>query len=349
MHNYAGNIHIHSTYSDGTGSIEEIAAAANAANLDFVIITDHLTRDGAHEEGKYGRTHVIVGVELNQQANHYLAMDTTALIEDYSPEPQKTIDEVNRQGGFGFLAHPFEKGSHLVTEGAAYPWIDWTVSGFTGIELWNYSSQWKGKATSRWKIFLWYFGDRDAPVKTGPPRQCLKLWDAYTREKPVVGIGGTDAHAIKFRVGFYTMEIFPYRDLFHTINTYICLPEKLHKEVPVARKQIMEALKKGNCYICFDRYRGGYNFYFGAFNGSEEIPMGEKTKLKDKLRLQVKAPQRRSYIRLIRNGELICECKSQHLDYKVSTPGTYRAEVYFCPLFGRRRPWIYSNPVYIEG
>ena len=43
MYNYSGNIHIHSSYSDGTGTIEEIANEANRAGLDFVIITDHLT------------------------------------------------------------------------------------------------------------------------------------------------------------------------------------------------------------------------------------------------------------------------------------------------------------------
>jgi len=33
MFTYAGNIHIHSLYSDGSGTIEEIAASAAAAGL----------------------------------------------------------------------------------------------------------------------------------------------------------------------------------------------------------------------------------------------------------------------------------------------------------------------------
>ena len=41
MFTYAGNIHIHSSYSDGSGSIEEIAKAAAKAGLDYIVITDH--------------------------------------------------------------------------------------------------------------------------------------------------------------------------------------------------------------------------------------------------------------------------------------------------------------------
>ena len=36
-----GAYHVHSTVSDGTGSIDEIAAAAARAGLQFVILTDH--------------------------------------------------------------------------------------------------------------------------------------------------------------------------------------------------------------------------------------------------------------------------------------------------------------------
>ena len=36
-----GAYHVHSSRSDGTGTVDEIAAAAARAGLQFVIITDH--------------------------------------------------------------------------------------------------------------------------------------------------------------------------------------------------------------------------------------------------------------------------------------------------------------------
>ena len=360
MYNYAGNIHIHSTHSDGTSSIEEIAADAKAAGLDYIIITDHHSRAGAHQEGNYGGTHVIVGAEFNEAANHYLALNTTAPVADNSEAPQATIDEVNRQGGFGFLAHPFETGSPLVSNGACYPWTDWSVRGFTGMELWNYSSQWRGKATGKLRIIFWYFLNRDAPVKSGPSPKCLQTWDQYTIDSPVVGIGGTDAHAIKYKVGPFTAEVFPYLDLFHTINTYICLPEKIDFDPQVARSQILDALRVGRCYLCYDRYRSsGRNFYFAA-TGHEikenqenktDMPMGSQASLDSFTSpptLQIKAPHSRAVIRVLRNGETFHKEHGRALSLPVEQPGTYRVEIYHRSLLGRCRPWIYSNPIYFK-
>lgn len=348
MHNYCGSIHIHSNYSDGTGSIPEIAGEANAAGLDFIIITDHQNREGAYEEGNYGKTSVIVGTELNKNRNHYLALGTKSDIEDYDDTPQKTIDEVNRQGGFGFLAHPLEKGSPLVTEGAAFPWTDWSVENFTGIELWNYCSQWRDKALSKQKILYWYLFDRNGPVKEGPPPECKEIWDRLTQKKKVVAIGGTDAHAVHVRLGFFTAVIFPYYDLFRTVNTHIVLHEKLSSDFNMAKEQIFKALREGRCFISFDRYKKSNVFYFGAFNENQEVPMGSETEFSEGISLKITAPSKRSIIRIIKNGKTVCEKNEQHLIYKVPEKGTFRAEVYYKPKWGRPLPWIFSNPVYIK-
>ena len=40
-HEYIGNLHLHTPYSDGHGSHDEIAKAAIDAGLDFIVTTDH--------------------------------------------------------------------------------------------------------------------------------------------------------------------------------------------------------------------------------------------------------------------------------------------------------------------
>lgn len=76
---YSGIIHVHSTYSDGTCSVQEIADIANELDINFVLITDHNTlqpkRDGL--EGWYDRILIGIGCELNddQDQNHYLAFN----------------------------------------------------------------------------------------------------------------------------------------------------------------------------------------------------------------------------------------------------------------------------------
>ena len=41
MHEYIVNLHMHTPYSDGKGTHQEIAKAALHAGLDVVIVTDH--------------------------------------------------------------------------------------------------------------------------------------------------------------------------------------------------------------------------------------------------------------------------------------------------------------------
>ena len=74
MFEYSGAIHMHSTYSDGTGTVPDIMRYANETNLDFAILTDHNTM-GARDDGFekwYNDSMLIVGYEMNElkKKNH---------------------------------------------------------------------------------------------------------------------------------------------------------------------------------------------------------------------------------------------------------------------------------------
>ena len=69
-------IHLHSTYSDGTGTVPQIARAAEKAGVDVVFLTDHdtLAAKDNGEEGWYGNALVLVGEEVSPtDRDHYLA------------------------------------------------------------------------------------------------------------------------------------------------------------------------------------------------------------------------------------------------------------------------------------
>lgn len=54
---YRGAIHIHSTFSDGTGDILEIVSAAKKAGLSWIVVTDHNNLD--IQEGIYSGIYVL--------------------------------------------------------------------------------------------------------------------------------------------------------------------------------------------------------------------------------------------------------------------------------------------------
>lgn len=94
MYEYVGNIHIHSTYSDGGEKIPQIASWAAQAGLDFIVITDHKDLEGLKrkEEGYFDGVLVLVGMEINSARNHYLALDITEVVEPNDDNPQEVIN-----------------------------------------------------------------------------------------------------------------------------------------------------------------------------------------------------------------------------------------------------------------
>ena len=348
---YIGHLHIHSTFSDGTSTVTEIARDALKAGLDFLCITDHNTMGGLDKglEGWHDGVLVLFGTELNMSKNHYLAFGLRKTVPQDEENPQNVIDAVNAGGGFGYLAHPVEKGNPLFMKGRFYAWEDWDVTGFTGLEIWNFGSIWRSAYNSRLQAFFWLLFNSYRPVRFPDP-DGLKAWDSLSRERPVVAYAGSDAHAFYLRLGPLKFCVFPYRYLFRTLNTHILLDAELSGDIGDAREQIFSSLRSGHFFIGSDYLGQTKGFRFSATNhDGEEASMGGEISYSPATVLHITAPSSgRRLIRVIKNGEVVHESNQQALAFKVLKPGTFRVEVYRRPLLGRAVPWIYSNPIYIR-
>ena len=65
------DLHIHTKYSDGIYSVQEIINLAKARNLDVIAITDHDVLKGALEAQAYQNDdlRIIIGMELSTEYN----------------------------------------------------------------------------------------------------------------------------------------------------------------------------------------------------------------------------------------------------------------------------------------
>ena len=139
-----GAIHIHTTFSDGGVSYEELIKTAQTLKLDYIIATDHMSLGGRDSgfEGFHDNLCVLIGYEHHDPdiRNHYLAIGSKKVHQN-SKKPQEYIDAVKKDGGIGFLAHPAEK-RHYFSNLPPYPWNEWQVSGYDGLEIWNQMSDW---------------------------------------------------------------------------------------------------------------------------------------------------------------------------------------------------------------
>ncbi|HEX9036512.1 MAG TPA: PHP domain-containing protein [Ktedonobacterales bacterium] len=106
------DLHMHTRYSDGVGTVEEtLAYALSRTPLDVIAITDHDTiegalraRDLAEHEGY--PLDVIVGEEVSTREGHVLALFLHKRIPP-GLSVERTIELAHEQGGLAVIAHPF--------------------------------------------------------------------------------------------------------------------------------------------------------------------------------------------------------------------------------------------------
>jgi hypothetical protein len=288
---------------------------------------------------------LLVGCEINdrQNKNHYLAFGTNQAFSTRLSAAEY-VKKVKEAGGIGFIAHPHEKRTHM-KEHPSYPWIDWDVDGFTGIEIWNHMSEWMENLTeqNKYQSFL-------HPLKTitAPQKKTLKLWDDLNLKRKVVGVGGVDAHAHKYNLlGFMEVEIFPYKVLFKSIRTHILTNTELKKgrsedALEKAKRVIYDALENGYCFLANDYHGSSKGFRFIGEAEGKVFQMGDKISRVHGVQLKIDVPNPNAEIKLIRNGRVIDSWEGKQITFNVNSRGIYRVEVYL-----NRKAWIFSNHIRI--
>lgn len=346
------NIHIHSTFSDGSGTYSTISRAAAAANLDVIIITDHNVWvkgfEGYYEhDGR--RVLVLTGEEVHDQdrdpqKNHMLVLGAESEMAVYAHNPQNLIDRVHEHNGLSFLAHPDEMDLKLVHE-TDISWVDWTVEGFDGLEIWNHMSEFKTRSRSLFKLLENVFSPKYYAV--GPLKPTLERWDAMIAAgRHVFALGGSDSHMLRYQIGRYIKWIYPYEFHFSCINNHLLIPEPLNGELEHDKRMIYAALRSGSSFVGYDLPASARGFTFTAFTDAKTINMGETLNIQGGGTLQARLPQP-AELRLIKDGKVIYQSSGmERLSYPVHEPGAYRIECYR-EYHGQQRGWIFSNPIFL--
>ncbi len=347
------NLHMHTRYSDGSGTHKDIAAAALKAGVDVVIVTDHNVLVGGFEgyyKDKNKKILMLIGEEVHDQArdpqkNHLLAFGAGRELATFADEPQRLIDSVRDSGGLSFLAHPDDPAAPVFKE-IDISWEDWSVRNYTGIELWNALSELKTVVPS--KLHGAFYAFFPAFVANQPIPSTLARWDELLAGGGrVVAIGGSDAHALHMSMGPFSRVIFPYEFHFRTVNTHVILPEPMSGDVNADKKQIYEAMGQGHCFVGYDMPASTKGFTFTAQGRDKSVMMGDEIPAKGGVTLQAKLPAE-AELHLLKDGVVIQQWKKQMSCTHITTePGVYRIEA-FRRYLGKRRGWIYGNPIYVR-
>jgi hypothetical protein len=210
-------VHVHSTYSDGTATVPEIAAAARRAGAGAVLITDHDTLAARCEEGVHDGVLVLAGVEISAGSAHLLAFDLQDVPRPDGDDPREVCRAVAAAGGFGVAAHPFSAGSRMLPLVAPpHPWPALEDGCCDGLELWSLVTD----TAEGWRTPAEAIRVLRAPEAgpDGPPAHHLAAWDRLCARRRMAAVGGLDAHQSGLRIGRRVLSPMPHDRWFRLLR-----------------------------------------------------------------------------------------------------------------------------------
>jgi len=346
-----GVFHVHTRRSDGTGTVDDVAAAASRAGLEFVIFTDHGDATRPPESPTY-RSGVLCidAVEISTTGGHYAALGLGPAPYPLAGEPRDVADDVRRLGGFGIVTHPLSAKLDL-------KWTGWDAQ-IDAIEWLSGDSVWRDASLPRLLGAAWTYPFRPvASVASLFERPgALARWDALSKSRRIVGLAGSDAHA---RLGFrdgpepYVNPVFvrfpSYQTAFEVASLSVRLRRPLARDPARDAESILDAIRAGHVHTVVDALARPAAFEFTAVSGDVSAAEGDTLPITDPVVVRVRANRPPGgWLVLFRNGSEVHRVAAGELVYASDHAGVYRAEVWLPgPRSGSFVPWIVGNPVYV--
>jgi len=350
-----GAMHVHTTNSDGSGTPDDVAAAAARAGLRFVILTDHGDATRTPDRPQY-RSGVLTidAVEVSTAGGHVIALGLPKAPYPLRGEPDDVLEDLQRLGAMAIVAHPTSLKADLVWRGSAGP----SSRPFDGVEWLNGDSEWRDErfaSLSRILLTYWFRAPESLALILDRPESALELWDRATRTHSVVGLSGSDAHA---KIGGdldhggpAAVHLPSYEQVFRTFS--LGLPGVvLSGDTPADARAVIAAIRAGHVFTAIDAFAQPARLVFTASGSGISAQAGDRVAAGAQLALhaEVDAPELAPTLTLYRDGSMVSTATGSRLDYQSDgAPGVYRVEATL-PVRrggGPLAPWLVSNPIYV--
>jgi hypothetical protein len=361
----AGVLGVHTQRShDAVGSESEVAQAARAADIDFVIITDHRRQDAPQElwgtQARYLEGVLLVRgqeVSLGGEVGRVLAFGLDTALTHWEGELEAFGRLLEREEVIGIVAHsrsPRTRDS----------WHPREMPGIVGWEVFDLADIGRTRLADPWVVYhvlalvtSMPFGRLHESLlrlhREGFAQPAVAAYDSLYPWNRVTALGALDAHP-KTRV---SDRLLPgYEPFFKAVVNHIELAQPLPSDAMQAMNALGQGIAAGGAFISFGDTRLARNFVLQVTTpGRAATGIGRPVALETGQYLRAGfwgGPRERLLYRVVRDGEQRAWVAGAELAWPLTEPGIYRVEVYryglrVGPLIWNLRPWIFANPNWV--
>lgn len=359
----AGALAVHTRRShDAIGTEREVAEAARAAGLDFVILTDH--RSGTAPDSLWQLpARYELGVLLVRGQEISLGPDVGRLLVF-------GLDTIvtGWDGGLGSLGRKLEEsGATAIVAHSRSPrvrdsWRPKAAPGIVGWEVFDLADVGRARLGDPWVLYHLLALAASAPLgrsheslvrlhRKGFQQPAVAAFDSIYARQDLTAVAGLDAHP-KARVAGRLVP--GYGPLFKSLVNHITVDGPLPPQPEEATAALAAALRRGRVYVSFGdtRRARGFSLWLEAPESAGGERLGRlvwESGLLLKATLGDAAPTRTAF-RVIADGSEAAWLRGPELAWPLPSSGSYRVEVYrytlrVGSLYWNLRPWLFSNPL----
>lgn len=248
-YDYAGLIHVHTTYSDdATGTYEDLARVAGGQGIRFVVVTDHETLK-AIGDGKQGWRNgvlMLTGVENARPEGHLLGMGISNAPNRREVPTTAYLQAVKAQDGLSILAHPAHR--KWAWEGP----VDERIDGIEILDLADqfYAAPLEAKLAAVAMLPVNRMaGYLELGTKAEP---ALRIWDRITQQRRFVGLYAADLHQAIELWGEEKMVFPPAEDVMRIARNHIVSAKPFSGEFTADADLVYGAIRAGHLYVAVD-------------------------------------------------------------------------------------------------
>jgi hypothetical protein len=326
-----GAYHVHTTRSDGRGTLADVVRAAKQAGLQFLVVTDHNVL-APEDQGYHDGVLVVEGTEVSTAFGHVVALGVPRALT-FAETEGDPLGAIRALGGVAILAHPFHPRR---------PFTGWGKGPWRGFEVVSNDTAWHAVVHERdvgkvalAALALPWDSARTVLTLSDSPDDELARFDQELRAASAEPGGARPAKVLLCSADAHGYP--SYRAAFEAFSMH--LPVALSGDGKRDARAVVGALAAGTGACVFDGEAPGrlLRLVRGRKAGTLEagpaslLPGATSVLVRDGVvvpHVFVAGPAASA-------GVVRCE--------DGCAPGNYRLE-----LWRAGQPWIFTNPVAIE-